>query len=91
MKVAVVVFPGSNCEHDVVYALNTLGCDAEIAWHRETDLSAFDGVVLPGGFAHGDYLRTGAIARFSPVMTGVQRMAGEGAPVFGICNGFDPH
>ena len=88
MTVAVVVFPGSNCEHDVVYALNRLGCDADLVWHRDTDLSAFDGVVLPGGFAHGDYLRTGAIARFSPVMTEVQRMADEGAPVLGICNGF---
>ena len=88
MKVAVVVFPGSNCEHDVVHALNIVGCDAELVWHRDTDLSEFDGVVLPGGFAHGDYLRTGAIARFSPVMTPVQEMAGAGAPVLGICNGF---
>ncbi|MDH5372935.1 MAG: phosphoribosylformylglycinamidine synthase subunit PurQ [Acidimicrobiia bacterium] len=88
MTVAVVVFPGSNCEHDVVYALNRLGCDADLVWHRDTDLSTFDGVVLPGGFAHGDYLRTGAIARFSPVMTEVQRLADEGAPVLGICNGF---
>ena len=88
MTVAVVVFPGSNCEHDVVYALNELGCDANLVWHRQTDLTEFDGVVLPGGFAHGDYLRTGAIARFSPVMTEVQRMAEKGAPVLGICNGF---
>ena len=88
MNVGVVVFPGSNCEHDVVHALNIVGCDAELVWHRDTDLSGFDGVVLPGGFAHGDYLRTGAIARFSPVMTPVQEMAGAGAPVLGICNGF---
>ncbi|MGH8871484.1 MAG: phosphoribosylformylglycinamidine synthase subunit PurQ [Acidimicrobiia bacterium] len=88
MRTAVVVFPGTNCEHDVVHALTALGGDAELVWHRETDLSDFDGVVLPGGFAHGDYLRTGAIARFSPVMAGIERMAGEGRPVLGICNGF---
>lgn len=88
MKAAVVVFPGSNCEHDVVHALGALGTDAELVWHRETDLSDFDGIVLPGGFAHGDYLRTGAIARFSPVMADVARMAHAGAPVIGICNGF---
>ena len=88
MKVAVVVFPGSNCEHDVAHALETLGAVADLVWHRDTDLSEFDGVVLPGGFAHGDALRTGAIARFSPVMAEVTRMAGSGAPVLGICNGF---
>lgn len=88
MKTAVVVFPGTNCEQDVAHALTTLGGEAELVWHRETDLSDFDGVVLPGGFAHGDYLRTGAIARFSPVMTEVERMAEEGRPVLGICNGF---
>jgi len=88
MKVAVVVFPGSNCEHDVAHALETLGGVADLVWHRDTDLSEFEGVVLPGGFAHGDALRTGAIARFSPVMAEVTRMAGSGAPVLGICNGF---
>ena len=88
MRAAVVVFPGTNCEQDVVYGIESLGGEAELVWHRETDLSAFDGVVLPGGFAHGDYLRTGAIARFSPVMAEVERMAGEGLPVLGICNGF---
>ena len=88
MKAAVVVFPGTNCEHDAVYALASVGVEAELVWHRQTDLSAFAGVVLPGGFAHGDYLRTGAIARFSPVMTEVERMAAAGAPVLGICNGF---
>lgn len=88
MTVAVIVFPGVNCEHDVVYALRASGGDAELVWHRETDLSDFDGVILPGGFAHGDYLRTGAIARFSPVMAEVARMAMEGAPVLGICNGW---
>lgn len=88
MRTAVVVFPGTNCEQDVVYALRALGGDAELVWHRETDLSSFGGAILPGGFAHGDYLRTGAIARFSPVMSEVTRLASEGAPVLGICNGF---
>ncbi len=88
MRVAVVVFPGTNCELDVAHALTSLGGEAELVWHRETDLSGFDGAVLPGGFAHGDYLRTGAIARFSPVMSEVGRMAAEGRPVLGICNGF---
>ena len=88
MKVAVVVFPGTNCEHDAVHGLKLVGADPHLVWHRETDLTEFDGIVLPGGFAHGDYLRTGAIARFSPVMSEVERMAGEGAPVLGICNGF---
>lgn len=88
MSVAVVVFPGTNCEHDVAWALGELGADAQLVWHRETDLSGFDGVVLPGGFAHGDYLRTGAIARFSPIMAEVTRLADEGRSVLGICNGF---
>ena len=88
MRTAVVVFPGTNCEHDVVHALRSLGGEADLVWHRETDLREFDGVILPGGFAHGDYLRTGAIARFSPVMAEVRRMADEGSPVLGICNGF---
>jgi phosphoribosylformylglycinamidine synthase len=88
MRTAVVVFPGVNCEHDVVHALTALGGEAELVWHRETDLSDFDGAVLPGGFAHGDALRTGAIARFSPAMKEVARMAAGGAPVLGICNGW---
>jgi phosphoribosylformylglycinamidine synthase subunit PurQ / glutaminase len=88
MRVAIVVFPGSNCEHDVAQALEQVGGEPSLVWHRETDLSGFEGVILPGGFAHGDALRTGAIARFSPVMTEVSRMAGAGAPVLGICNGF---
>jgi phosphoribosylformylglycinamidine synthase len=88
MRTAVVVFPGTNCELDVRHALTALGGDADLVWHRETDLGDFGGVVLPGGFAHGDYLRTGAIARFSPVMAEVTRMANEGLPVLGICNGF---
>jgi phosphoribosylformylglycinamidine synthase len=73
---------------DVAHAITTLGGEAELVWHSEDDLSEFDGVILPGGFAHGDYLRTGAIARFSPVMAEVARVAAEGKPVLGICNGF---
>lgn len=88
MKTAVIVFPGVNCEHDVVHALTALGGEAELVWHRDTDLSDFDGAVLPGGFAHGDALRPGAIARFSPAMREVARMAAAGAPVLGICNGW---
>jgi phosphoribosylformylglycinamidine synthase I len=85
---AVIVFPGTNCERDTEYALNLVGLDAELVWHRDTDLSGADSVVLPGGFAHGDYLRTGAIARFSPIMREVERLAATGVPVLGICNGF---
>jgi len=88
MTVAVVVFPGTNCEHDVIHALNTVGVGAELVWHRDEDLGGADGVVLPGGFAHGDYLRTGAIARFSPIMRPVADLAADGRPVLGICNGF---
>lgn len=88
MRIAVIQFPGTNCEHDVVEAIDAMGGMAELVWHRAPDLSRYDGVVLPGGFAHGDYLRTGAIARFSPVMAEVSRMAGNGMPVLGICNGF---
>ena len=83
-----VVFPGSNCEQDVVYALRREGADADYAWHGDDSLSGADAVVLPGGFAHGDYLRTGAIARFSPVMDAVRALADTGSPVLGICNGF---
>jgi phosphoribosylformylglycinamidine synthase I len=85
---AVIVFPGTNCERDSEYALNMVGLDAELVWHRDTDLSGADSVVLPGGFAHGDYLRTGAIARFSPIMKEVEHLAETGVPVLGICNGF---
>ena len=87
-RLAVVMFPGSNCEHDVVEALGRVGAKAEVVYHSALSLDGFDGVVIPGGFAHGDYLRPGAIARFSPVMTAVGEMAREGAPVIGICNGF---
>lgn len=88
MTIAVVVFPGTNCEHDIAHALKLAGAESEIVWHTETDLAWADGVVLPGGFAHGDYVRTGAIARFSPVMGEVERLATSGTPVLGICNGF---
>jgi phosphoribosylformylglycinamidine synthase subunit PurQ / glutaminase len=89
MKFAVVVFPGSNCDHDAYHAAkHVLGMDADFVWHKETDLRGADVVVLPGGFAHGDYLRTGAIARFSPVMQSVKTFAANGGPVIGICNGF---
>ncbi len=87
-RVAVVVFPGSNCEHDAVQSLDALGGEAELVWHTETSLSGYDAVVLPGGFAHGDYLRPGAIARFSPVMKAVRDGAEHGRPTLGICNGF---
>ena len=86
--IGVVVFPGTNCELDVQWALRSLGAEAELVWHRDTDLSGIDGLVLPGGFAHGDYLRAGAIARFSPVMASVAALAEAGRPVVGICNGF---
>ena len=89
MKFAVVVFPGSNCDHDAHYAAkHVLGQDADYIWHKETSLKGADAVILPGGFAHGDYLRTGAIARFSPIMAAVQRFADAGGPVLGICTGF---
>ena len=89
MKVGVVVFPGTNCEADVVEAIIGLGGQAELVWHAAERLPRDVGaVVLPGGFAHGDYLRTGAIARFSPVMGAVSAFAAEGGPVLGICNGF---
>jgi len=86
--VGVVTFPGSNCELDVVEAVTALGGEGRLLWHGEEELGQVDAVVLPGGFAHGDYLRPGAIARFSPVMSGVRRFAADGGPVVGICNGF---
>jgi phosphoribosylformylglycinamidine synthase I len=89
MKFAVVVFPGSNSDHDAQYAAQqVLGQEAEFIWHKDTSLNGADVVILPGGFAHGDYLRTGAIARFSPIMAEVKRFADAGGPVLGICNGF---
>jgi phosphoribosylformylglycinamidine synthase len=89
MKVGVVVFPGSNCDHDTYYVLTHIcGQEARFVWHKDTDLSGLDAVILPGGFAYGDYLRTGAIARFSPVMRAVGEFAERGGPVLGVCNGF---
>jgi phosphoribosylformylglycinamidine synthase len=89
LKFGVVVFPGSNCDHDAYYAAShILGQDAELLWHKDTSLAGADVVILPGGFAHGDYLRTGAIARFSPIMQSVKAFAASGGPVLGICNGF---
>ena len=87
-RVGVVVFPGSNCEHDVVEAVEHLGGNAELIWHGDRQLGQVDAVVLPGGFAHGDYLRPGAIARFSPIMAAVEVFARSGGSVVGICNGF---
>ena len=89
MTFSVVVFPGSNCDEDAYHAAkDVLGEHAEYIWHKDTDLKGADVVILPGGFAHGDYLRTGAMARFSPIMRAVQAFADRGGPVLGICNGF---
>jgi phosphoribosylformylglycinamidine synthase I len=89
MKFGIVVFPGSNCDHDAYHATkHVVGQDAEFLWHKDTDLKGSDVLILPGGFAYGDYLRTGAIARFSPIMKEVQAFAANGGPVLGICNGF---
>ena len=89
MKFGVIVFPGSNCDHDAFYAVTAnLGQTAELIWHDSTSLGDVDAVILPGGFAYGDYLRCGAIAKFSPVMSAVRKFAGDGGLVLGICNGF---
>jgi phosphoribosylformylglycinamidine synthase subunit PurQ / glutaminase len=89
MKFGVVVFPGSNCDHDAFYAIgNVLQKPVEFIWHQSQDLANCDAVLLPGGFAYGDYLRTGAIARFSPVMKAVEKFATSGGMVLGVCNGF---
>ena len=88
MKIAVVRFPGSNCDADAYAAAEAAGAEASYVWHRSTDLGGADVVVLPGGFCYGDYLRPGAIARFSPVMRAVAAHAAAGRPVLGICNGF---
>jgi phosphoribosylformylglycinamidine synthase subunit PurQ / glutaminase len=87
-RVGVVVFPGSNCEFDAAKAVEAVGATSEFVWHTETTLAGYDAIVLPGGFAHGDYLRPGAIARFSPVMEPLAEFARAGGPVLGICNGF---
>ena len=87
-RVGVVIFPGTNCEHDAVLAVERLGASADLVWHGDTSVDGYDALIIPGGFAHGDYLRPGAIARFSPVMEAVGRFAAAGGPVVGICNGF---
>ncbi|HWG59679.1 MAG TPA: phosphoribosylformylglycinamidine synthase subunit PurQ [Candidatus Acidoferrales bacterium] len=89
MKFGVVVFPGSNCDHDAFHAIGSVvGEPVEFVWHQSQEISGMDAIILPGGFAYGDYLRTGAIARFSPVMKAVERFAHSGGLVLGICNGF---
>jgi phosphoribosylformylglycinamidine synthase subunit PurQ / glutaminase len=89
MRFGIVVFPGSNCDEDAFHtAKDVFGQDATYLWHKDTDLRGADVVILPGGFAHGDYLRTGAMARFSPIMSAVRTFADRGGPVLGICNGF---
>ena len=89
MKFGVVVFPGSNCDYDCYHVLkHVLGKDTDFVWHKDGDVSKYDCIVLPGGFSYGDYLRTGAIARFSPVMESVKKHADKGKLVIGICNGF---
>ncbi len=89
MKVGVIVFPGSNCDHDAWYAINeNLHGRAEFIWHQSSNLRDVDAVLLPGGFSYGDYLRCGAIARFSPVMSAVKKFAADGGLVLGVCNGF---
>ena len=87
-RIGVVQFPGTNCEQDNIDTIKNLGGDAEILWHGSDTISSVDAIVIPGGFAHGDYLRCGAIARFSPIMTAVSRFANSGGVVVGICNGF---
>jgi phosphoribosylformylglycinamidine synthase I len=89
LKFGVIVFPGSNCSRDVAYVTrDVLGCETRMVWHRETDISELDAIVVPGGFSYGDYLRCGAIAQFSPVMRSVIDHANRGKPILGICNGF---
>ena len=89
MKFGVIVFPGSNCDHDAYHVISKqVGQPVDFIWHRDTDLSSYDAVIIPGGFSYGDYLRAGALARFSPVMTSVQKFAAQGKFVLGVCNGF---
>jgi len=89
VKFGVVVFPGSNCDHDAYHVISKhVGQPVDFIWHRDTDLSSYDAVIIPGGFSYGDYLRAGALARFSPVMTSLQRFAAQGKFVLGVCNGF---
>jgi len=89
MKFGVIVFPGSNCDHDAYHVISKhVGQPVDFIWHRDTDLSSYDAVIIPGGFSYGDYLRAGALARFSPVMNSVREFAARGGFVLGICNGF---
>jgi phosphoribosylformylglycinamidine synthase subunit PurQ / glutaminase len=89
MRLGILVFPGSNCDHDCYHVLkHTFGQTVEFVWHKERNLEAFDAIIIPGGFSYGDYLRTGAIARFSPIMKAVEQYASKGGHVIGICNGF---
>jgi phosphoribosylformylglycinamidine synthase len=89
MHFGIITFPGSNCDRDCLHVVrDVMGHSGALVWHEETDLSAFDAIIVPGGFAHGDYLRTGAIARFSPVMDSISQFASMGKPIIGICNGF---
>ena len=89
MKFAVIVFPGSNCDHDAYYALkNQFNIDVDFIWHKENKLDGYDGILIPGGFSYGDYLRTGAIARFSPIMKSIIEQSKKGKIILGICNGF---
>jgi phosphoribosylformylglycinamidine synthase subunit PurQ / glutaminase len=89
MKFGIVILPGSNCDHDALHVTkNVIGADAELLWHKETDLKGADCVIIPGGFAYGDYLRAGALAKFAPIMEPIKRHADAGGLVFGICNGF---
>lgn len=89
MRFGIVTFPGSNCDHDAYHVVkHVTGCEATFLWHKDTDLSGVDAVILPGGFSYGDYLRCGAIAQFSPILEEVRRFADDGGPVIGICNGF---
>jgi phosphoribosylformylglycinamidine synthase subunit PurQ / glutaminase len=89
MKFGVIMFPGSNCDHDAYHVVSKhVGQPVRFIWHKETDLSGYDAVIIPGGFSYGDYLRCGALAKFSPVMQSVKKFAADGKFVFGICNGF---
>ena len=88
IRIGGVIFPGTNCEHDAVQAVERLGSSADLVWHGDTSVEGYDALILPGGFAHGDYLRPGALARFAPIMDAVSGFAADGGPVVGICNGF---
>ena len=88
MKFAIIIFPGSNCDYDAFYALKNIGYDVKFVWHKNTSLNNFDGILIPGGFSYGDYLRTGAIAKFSPIMQSIIKESKKGKIIIGICNGF---